>query len=60
VVVADEAGREIGRGIARYDSSDAERIRGLKSDAIEAVLGFTSGPLIHADDLALSPVAAPA
>ncbi len=60
VVVADEAGREIGRGIARYDSSDAERIRGLKSDAIEAVLGFTSGPLIHADDLALSPVVAPA
>ncbi|KRB51165.1 MAG: glutamate 5-kinase [Pseudomonadota bacterium] len=60
VVVADQTGREIGRGIARYDSSDAERIRGLKSDAIEAVLGFTSGPLIHADDLALSPVVAPA
>ena len=60
VVVADETGREIGRGIARYDSGDADRIRGLKSDAIEAVLGFTSGPLIHADDLALSPVVTPA
>jgi len=60
VVVADETGREIGRGIARYDSADADRIRGLKSDAIEAVLGFTSGPLIHADDLALSPAVAPA
>ena len=60
VVVSDETGREIGRGIARYDSGDADRIRGLKSDAIEAVLGFTSGPLIHADDLALSPVVAPA
>ncbi len=60
VVVADQAGREIGRGIARYDSGDAERIRGLKSDAIEAVLGFTSGPLIHADDLALSPATAAA
>lgn len=60
VVIVDETGREIGRGIARYDSADAERIRGLKSGAIEAVLGFTSGPLIHADDLALSPVAAPA
>jgi glutamate 5-kinase len=60
VVVADETGREIGRGIARYDSGDADRIRGLKSDAIEAVLGFTSGPLIHADDLALSPVITPA
>jgi len=54
VVVMDEAGREIGRGLARYDSEDAARIRGLKSDAIEAVLGFTYGPMIHADDLALS------
>lgn len=54
VVVLDEAGHEIGRGLARYDSEDAERIRGLKSDGIEAVLGFTYGPMIHADDLALS------
>lgn len=60
VAVVDETGREIGRGISRYDSADAERIRGLKSDAIEAALGFTSGPLIHADDLALSPARAPA
>jgi hypothetical protein len=28
---------------------------GLRSDAIETVLGFTEGPtLIHADDLALA------
>jgi len=54
VLITDESGGEIGRGLARYDSADAEKIRGLKSDAIEAVLGFTYGPLIHADDLALS------
>lgn len=54
VVVLDEAGREIGRGLARYDSDDAERICGLKTDGIEAVLGFSYGPMIHADDLALS------
>jgi len=54
VVVLNETGREIGRGLARYDSDDAERIRGLKSDAIEGVLGFTYGPMIHADDLALA------
>ncbi len=30
---------------------------GLRSDAIEGVLGYTEGPtLIHADDLALSGV----
>ncbi|MDP3746321.1 MAG: glutamate 5-kinase [Phenylobacterium sp.] len=60
VRVVDEAGLEIGRGLARYDAADAEKICGLKSDAIEAVLGFTSGPLIHADDLALTPTRAPA
>jgi glutamate 5-kinase len=30
------------------------QICGLKSEAIEAVLGYTSGPLVHADDLALA------
>jgi glutamate 5-kinase len=54
VIVRDEAGQEVGRGLSRYDSADAERICGLKSDAIEGVLGFTEGPLIHADDLALA------
>ncbi len=53
VVIRDPEGHEIGRGLSRYDSTDAERIRGLRSDAIEGVLGFTEGPLIHADDLAL-------
>jgi glutamate 5-kinase len=54
VVVRDAAGREIGRGLSRYDAVDAERIVGLRSDAIEPVLGYTAGPLIHADDLALA------
>ena len=53
VLVCDEAGREIGRGLTRYDSGDADRIKGLKSGDIDAALGFTEGPLIHADDLAL-------
>jgi glutamate 5-kinase len=54
VLVLDEAGREVGRGIVRYDAADAGRILGLRSDAIEPALGYTAGPLIHADDLALS------
>jgi glutamate 5-kinase len=60
VVVRDEAGGEIARGLARYDAEDAEKICGLKSDAIEPALGYTSGPLIHADDLALAAHAAEA
>ena len=53
VSVRQQGGEEIARGLARYDASDAKRIVGLRSDAIEVVLGYTSGPLIHADDLAL-------
>lgn len=53
VVIRDEAGAEVARGLARYDAADAARICGLKSEAIEAALGYTSGPLVHADDLAL-------
>ena len=58
VVIRDEAGHEIARGLVRYEAEDAERICGLKSDAIEAALGYTSGPLVHADDLALAAHAA--
>lgn len=54
VRVRDETGREVARGIVRYDSADAQRIAGLRSDAIEAELGFTEGPMIHADDLAVA------
>jgi glutamate 5-kinase len=54
VVICDEAGREIARGLVRYEAEDAVRICGLKSEAIEATLGYTSGPLVHADDLALA------
>ena len=54
VIVRDQSGQEIARGLSRYDASDAEKIIGLKSAEIEAVLGYTAGPtLIHADDLAL-------
>ncbi len=55
VVVRDEAGVEVARGLSRYDAGDAERIIGARSADIEARLGYTAGPtLIHADDLALS------
>lgn len=53
VAIVSEDGGEIARGLVRYKASEAERIRGLKSADVEAALGFTNGPLIHADDLAL-------
>ena len=52
VVVRDAAGREVARGLAAYGSEEAGLIRGFRSDAIEARLGYR-GPaaLIHRDDL---------
>jgi glutamate 5-kinase len=54
VVIRDDAGHEIARGLVRYEAADAARICGLKSEAIEGVLGYNYGPLVHADDLALA------
>ncbi len=54
VRVCDLSGAEIGRGLSRYDIADARQILGLRSEAIEPILGYAGGPLIHADDLALS------
>jgi glutamate 5-kinase len=58
VVIRDEAGRELGRGLIRYDAAEARAIMGLRSAQIEAQIGYAGGPVIHADDLALASVAA--
>jgi len=43
----------LGQGLTRYDAADAERIKRLRSDQIEAVLGYPArGPLMHRDDMA--------
>jgi glutamate 5-kinase len=55
ILVLDPSGREVARGLSRYDAAEADKIMGLRSDAIEGALGYTEGPtLIHADDLALA------
>jgi glutamate 5-kinase len=58
VVIRDEAGRELGRGLIRYDAAEARSIMGLRSAQIEAQIGYAGGPVIHADDLALASIAA--
>jgi len=55
VVVVDEAGREIARGLAAYDAKDARAIQGRRSDAIETILGYAGrSVLIHRNDLVLT------
>jgi glutamate 5-kinase len=55
VVIRDERGAEIGRGLVAYDALHAERIRGRKSRDITHILG-TAGraEMIHRDDMALA------
>ncbi len=54
VVVRDQQGHEIARGLVAYDAADAERIAGKRTGEIEAILGYRGrDELIHRDDLAL-------
>ena len=54
VAVVDPSGREIARGLANYSASEARRIAGKPSSAIEAELGYMDEPeLIHRDNLVL-------
>jgi len=55
VRIVSASGGEIGRGLARYDAAEAQRIKGQRSDAIAETLGYAAGAaLVHADDLVLS------
>jgi glutamate 5-kinase len=52
IAVRNEQGKVIARGISRYNSGDAKRIAGKRSDEIGQILGFDYAPmLIHADDM---------
>jgi glutamate 5-kinase len=52
VAVVDVDGREIARGLANYSASEARRIAGKPSSAIETTLGYVDEPeLIHRDNL---------
>jgi glutamate 5-kinase len=55
VLVKDRDGREIARGLAAYNASDAERIAGKRTVEIEAILGYRGrDEMIHRDDLILT------
>jgi glutamate 5-kinase len=55
VLVRDQAGHEIARGLAAYGAGDAERIAGKRSLEIEAILGYRGrDEIIHRDDLTLT------
>ncbi len=54
VAITDGNGRRIACGIANYGAEEILRIRGLRSDRIEAELGHHyGGEIVHRDNLAL-------
>ena len=54
VAVSDAAGREIARGLTNYSASEARRIAGKPTAAIETELGYVDEPeLIHRDNLVM-------
>lgn len=55
IVVRDDAGREVARGLVAYGAEDARKICRAKSGEIEALLGYRGrSELIHRDDMVLT------
>ncbi len=54
VEIAGRDGSRLAVGLARYGAADVALIRGKRSDAIEALLGYNYGDaVVHRDDLVL-------
>ncbi|GBQ61774.1 gamma-glutamyl kinase [Ameyamaea chiangmaiensis NBRC 103196] len=54
VLVVDEDGRTIGRGLVAYNALDARRIAGFRSEKIESLLGWRGrDEVIHRDNLVI-------
>jgi len=54
VVIRSRAGRDLGRGLVAYSSTEARRILGRRSEELPALLGYAGrDELIHRDNLAL-------
>ncbi|MEW9806068.1 glutamate 5-kinase [Mesorhizobium marinum] len=56
VAVLAPEGHEVARGLVAYDAADAVRIAGLKTEQIDAVLGYQArSAMVHRDDLVMAP-----
>ncbi|MFQ5809566.1 MAG: glutamate 5-kinase [Armatimonadota bacterium] len=55
VVIVDAAGDEIGRGLVNYSAEEADRIKGVQSHQIKAILGHSAhDEVVHRDNLVIS------
>jgi glutamate 5-kinase len=52
VVLSDSSGQDFAKGLSNYDSSEINKIKGLKTSEVEGRLGYKySDEIVHRDDL---------
>ena len=52
ILIVDENGKDCARGLTSFSSEEIIKVKGLKSDQIENVLGYSSkSEIIHRDDM---------
>ena len=52
ILILSEDGKTLGRGLTSFSSKEINKIKGLKSDQIENILGYSSkSEIIHRDDM---------
>jgi glutamate 5-kinase len=54
VLIVDQDGRHLARGLASFNSSEINKIKGKQSKEIEKILGYLSkSEIIHKDDMVM-------
>ncbi len=52
ILIVDNDGKECARGLTSFSADEINKIKGLKSDQIEKVLGYSSkSEIVHKDDM---------
>ena len=52
ILIVDKTGKDCARGLTSFSASEIDKIKGLKSDQIESVLGYSSkSEIVHKDDM---------
>lgn len=55
VVLCDQSGHEVARGLVNYSSQELQQIRGHRSEEIPAILGYSGADtIVHRDNLVLT------
>jgi glutamate 5-kinase len=52
ILIVDQDGSDFARGITSFSSDEISKVKGLKSDRLESILGYpTKSEIIHRDDM---------